>query len=124
VYVSDKPVAGMFSNFSLNGTGFSSRVPWLPVNSYYLPNFYRADMRLTKVIPIGEDGSKRLSLSFDMFNVGNNWSATGYTSSQAYYESKGVIQATPTKLFVPSADGLAPDGTQARRMQVSARFSF
>ena len=124
VYVSDKPVTGMFSNFSLNGTGFSGRVPWLPVNSYYLPSFDRADMRLAKVIPIDADGRKSLTLNFDMFNVGNNWSATGYTSSQAYYESKGVIQATPTKLYIPSGDALAPDGTQARRMQVSARFSF
>lgn len=124
VYVSDKPVTGMFSNYSLNGTGFSSRAPWLPVNSYYLPSFDRADMRLSKVIPIDVEGHKALTLNFDMFNVGNNWSATGFTSSQAYYESKGVIQATPTKLYVPSADALNPDGTQARRMQVSARFSF
>jgi hypothetical protein len=37
VSLKDTPVTGMFSNFSLNGTGFSGRVPFLPVNSYYLP---------------------------------------------------------------------------------------
>jgi len=28
VYLSDTPVTGMFSNYSLNGSGLSSRVPW------------------------------------------------------------------------------------------------
>jgi hypothetical protein len=130
IYVgSTKPVPNMFSTFSINGTGFSSRVPWLPVNSYYLPGFYRADMRLSKIIPIGEDGAKKVALNFDVFNIANNWSATSYRSSYAYSENAGVITATPnsvqsTPLYTPSADALAPDGTQARRLQVSARFTF
>lgn len=119
----DTPVSGMFSNFSINGSGFSSRVPWLPVNGYYLPPVYRADARLSKIIPITERGYK-LYLNFEMFNIGNNWSASGYTSSQAYTESKGVLTPTPQFLYVPGGDLWFPDGTQARRMQISVRFTF
>ena len=31
ISVKDTPVTGMFSNFNLNGSGFSGRVPFLPV---------------------------------------------------------------------------------------------
>ena len=48
VYLTDTPVTGMFSNFSLNGSGLSSRVPWLPVNNYRYPSSYRSDARLSK----------------------------------------------------------------------------
>jgi hypothetical protein len=122
VKVNDTPVTGMFSNFSLNGTGFSGRVPFLPVNSYYLPRQYRADARITKVIPIGE--RYKLGLTFDCFNISNSWSPTGFTSSQAFTEAKGILTPTPGSLYIPSSDGLSPDGTQARRMQVGIRFVF
>jgi hypothetical protein len=35
-----------------------------------------------------------------------------------------VITATPQLLYIPSADAMAPDGTEARRMQISGRFVF
>ena len=123
INVSDTPVTGMFSNYSLNGTGFSYRVPWLPVDSYYLPAFYRSDARLSKIIPIGERGA-RLYLNFEVFNLSNTWAATGFTSSQAYKEAKGILTPTPASLYVPSGDAIPPDGTEARRMQVSLRFAF
>jgi len=123
IYVTDKPVTGMFSSYSINGSGFSYRVPWLPVQNYYLPATYRADVRLSKMFPVTERGYK-LYLTLDVFNVANNWSATGYTSSRAYQEAKGVITATPSNLYVPSAAYRSPDGTQARRMQIGIRFTF
>jgi outer membrane receptor protein involved in Fe transport len=119
VYLNDKPVTGMFG-YSLNGTGFSYRVPWLPVNNYLYPSSYRADARLSKVLPFGE--TAKLYLNFEVFNLGNNWSATSYTNSRAYNEAKGVL--TPAALYIPSASYASPDGTQARRMQISARFTF
>jgi len=122
VYLSDTPVTGMFSNYSLSGTGLSSRVPWLPVNTYRYPSAYRSDARLTKVIPIRE--RYHLDLNLEVFNLANTWSATGYTSNRAYSEAKGVITATPQLLNVPSGDALPPDGTQARRLQISGRFTF
>jgi outer membrane receptor protein involved in Fe transport len=122
VYLNDKPVSGMLG-YSLNGTGFSYRAPWLPVNSYYLPAMYRSDARLSRIIPIHGEQYK-LYLNLEMFNIANTWSATGYTSSRAYLESKGVITAAPQNLYIPSAAYGSPDGTQARRLQVSARFVF
>jgi hypothetical protein len=124
INVTDTPVAGMFSSTSINGSGLSFRVPFLPVNSYYLPATYRADARLSKILSFGESNRYNLYLNFEVFNLANNWSATGYTSAQAFTEAKGVLTATPSKLFVPSADAASPDGTQARRMQASVRFVF
>jgi hypothetical protein len=122
VYVSDTPVTGMFSNYSLNGSGLSQRVPWGQVNDYRLPSMYRSDARLSKIIPITERA--RLYLNFEVFNLANTWAATGFNSSRAYSESKGVITATPQLLYIPSGDGMPPDGTEARRMQISGRFVF
>jgi hypothetical protein len=120
--MTDTPVSGMFSNFSLNGSGLSSRVPWLPVDNYYYPASYRSDARLTKAIPFGE--RYKLDLNFEVFNLANTWSATSYTSNRAFSEAKGVITPTPQNLYVPSAAVTFPDGTEARRMQISARFTF
>ena len=122
VSLTDTPVPGMFSNSSLTGSGFSFRAPWLPYNGYYLPASYRADARVSKILPIGE--RVNLTLNFEMFNLANTWSATGYTSSQGYTEAKGIVTPTPSKLYIPSADAGYPDGTQARRMQVSLRVTF
>jgi hypothetical protein len=124
IRVGDTPVPGMFSSTSINGSGLNFRVPWLPFNNYYLPGQYRADARLSKVIPFGEGNRYRLYLNFEVFNLANTWAATGFTSSQAFTEAKGVITATPTLLYIPSADAGFPDGTQARRMQISGRFTF
>jgi hypothetical protein len=118
-YLNDKPVTGMFG-YSLNGTGFSYRVPWQPVNGYMYPATYRSDARLSKSIAVSE--KDRLVLNLECFNLSNSWFATGYTNSRMYNETKGVL--TPAALYVPSAAYGSPDGTQARRYQISARFTF
>ena len=123
IKVNDTPVTGMLSNYSLNGTGFSGRVPWLPVNSYMLPPMYRADARIAKVLPFGEK-NRSLSLYFEMFNVSNTIAYRAFTSSQAYTEAKGILTPTPASLYVPSGDAIPPDGTEARRMQIGIRFTF
>ena len=120
----DTPVAGMFSSGNLDGSGLAFRVPFLPYNNYYLPALYRADARISKLIPLGESGKKQIALNFEMFNLANNWAARGYTSSQAYTEAKGILTPTPANLYVPSSAAYAPDGTEARRMQISARIVF
>jgi hypothetical protein len=45
-------------------------------------------------------------------------------STQAYTESKGVLTLTPTAYGVGSNDIWPGDGTLARRMQLSLRFTF
>ncbi len=68
-------------------------------------------------------GKSEGCLIFEAFNVSNTWSPTSLFS-QAYTATKGVLQATPTAFGYGSADGGFPDGTQARRMQISARVTF
>ena len=113
-------VPGMFSNYNLSGSGLSNTVPFWPYYSQYYPARFNSDARLSKIIPIRE--KMNLFLNFEVFNVSNSWAATGLSSYQAFTELKGVL--TPTPLGAASADGGFPDGTQARRMQVSARFVF
>jgi hypothetical protein len=121
VRVTDTPVAGMATNFSLNGAGLSSRVPFWPYYSQYYGARYNSDASLAKILPITERA--KLTLKFEVFNVANTWTGTSNSNSQAFQE-KGLV-ISPTPLYgQPSADGGFPDGTQARRMQVSARFSF
>jgi outer membrane receptor protein involved in Fe transport len=120
-YVSDTPVASMFSNFSLNGSGFSGRVPFWPVNTVYQPNMWRSDARITKVIPIKE--RMKAYVFFEVFNVSNSWSPTSMTT-QAYSEAKGVLTYTPNAYGVGQADVAAPDGTEARREQVGLRLMW
>jgi carboxypeptidase family protein/TonB-dependent receptor-like protein len=121
IRVTDTPVTGMFSNFTINGSGLSSRVPFLPVDNIYQPALYRADARISKIIPIGD--RYKFSVNFEVFNVSNSWSPTAM-SSQQFTEAKGVITLTPGAYGVGTSDGLNPDGTQARREQVSLRFVF
>ncbi len=121
VRLNDTPVTGMFSNFSLNGSGLSGRVPFWAVDSVYQPALYRADARISKIIPFGE--VKKLYLNFEAFNISNSWSPTSM-STQAFTETKGVLTLTPTAYNQGLSDAAAPDGTEARRLQVSARFSF
>jgi hypothetical protein len=126
IRVSNAGPTGLLSTTTINGfSGGSTRVPWLPVNSIYTPASYRADIRLSKGIPIHiHDRDTLLNLNFEAFNISNSWSPTSMTT-QAYLEStKGVLTYTPAAFGVGSADGGFPDGTQARRLQISARFKF
>jgi hypothetical protein len=90
------------------------------------------NFRVTKSIPLPREGMK-LSLMFEAFNIANNWSPTGL-ATQAYTETKitgaaagspvATLNYTPTAFGFGTADGGFPDGTQARRLQVAARFTF
>jgi len=119
--VTDTPVTGMATNTTLNGGGLSQRVPFWPYYSQYYGGRYNSDASLAKILPLNERA--KLTLKFEVFNVANTWTGTSNTNSQAFQE-KGLV-ISPTPLYgQPQADGGFPDGTQARRMQVSARFSF
>ena len=127
VRLTDTPVTGMFSNSVLDGfSGGSSRVPFLPVDSIYTPASYRADIRITKWIPLGTE-RVRLALIGEAFNISNSWSPTSM-STQYYTEKNSILTPSPTGINstwgIGTADGGFPDGTQARRLQVSARLTF
>jgi len=123
IHLNDTPVTGMlYSADALDGFNGNFRVPFLPVDSIYTPWVQQENFRLTKIIPLPRE-SMRLALNFEAFNIANNWSPTALTT-QAYTEAKGVLTYTPTAYGVGTSDGGFPDGTQARRLQVSARFTF
>jgi hypothetical protein len=121
ISVKDTPVAGMFSNFTIDGSGLSTRVPFWPVNTVYQPNMWRSDARISKALPFGE--RYKLYAFFEVFNISNSWSPTGM-STQAFTESKGVLTLTPLAYGQGTGDAAAPDGTEARRMQVGLRLTF
>ena len=126
VRVSTAGPTGLLSTTTLDGfSGGNTRVPFLPVNTIMTPASYRADARLTKFIPIPiGDRETKLSLNFEMFNVSNSWSPTSMTTQLDLESTKGVLTLTPSAFGQGSADGGFPDGTQARRMQISARYQF
>jgi len=123
IHMNDTPVAGMlYSADALDGFNGNFRVPFLPVDSLYTPWLQQENARLTKIIPLPREGM-RLSLNFEAFNVANNWAPTSM-ATQAYTEAKGVLTYTPTAFGYGLSDAGFPDGTLARRLQVSARFTF
>lgn len=121
IRTTDTPVTGMAYTTSIDGFGGNFRVPFWPVNSLYTPPAYRADARISKVLPIRE--RVRLYLSFEVFNISNTIVNTSITN-QAYTEAKRVLTLTPTAFGVGTASSGFPDGTNARRAQISARCVF
>jgi hypothetical protein len=118
----------LLSSSYTDGFPGSKRAGFLPVNSIVTPASYRADARITKFIPIKiADRDTRLGLNFEMFNVSNSWSPTSMTSTE-YIAKAGVLTldgtGTTAAYGIGNASSGFPDGTQARRMQISARFEF
>ena len=125
VRISGQPFPGSgalapLSNTGLNGFSGSSRVPFVPVNNVPIDQRATLDARLTKVIPFSE--RYKLFLNFEAFNVMNH---TYYTGVQTAMYSLSNLVLTPDARFRQgSATQGFPDGTNARRAQVSARFTF
>lgn len=118
VVVSGTPFPGAAFNGTLNGLGGSTRVPFFPLNSMNIDRIVRTDARLTRIIPVSERVS--IQLNFEGFNILNHTYFTNVLT-QAYTAVNGVL--TPTARFGEgSATGGFPDGTNARRLQVSARL--
>ena len=122
IHMNDTPTAMLYSADALDGFNGNFRVPFVPLDSLYTPWVEQENFRLTKSIPLPREGM-RLGLSFEAFNIANNWSPTSL-ATQAFTEAKGVLTYTPTAFGFGTGDGGFPDGTQARRLQVSARFTF
>lgn len=120
IYVSGTPFAGAAFTTTLNGFGGSSRVPFWPAASLDIDQVYRTDARLSKILPFSERW--KLYLNFEAFNVFNHVSNTAiYT--RAFTASGGALVPDP-RLGEPTASGGFPDGTNARRAQLSLRLVF
>jgi hypothetical protein len=126
------------SSGSLDGFGGNSMVPWLRTNPLMIDPVTRFDTRLSKVIPICE--RMNVYLSFEVFNLTNTVSNTGVNSAGFTAANKGTATA-PNFVIAPCASATAtvcspetpgwgnssagwPEGTNARRGQVSACFVF
>ena len=120
IFVSGNPFAGAAYNTSLNGFGASTRVPFIPAANLDVDQIYRTDARLTKILPFKE--RYQLHLNFEVFNVFNHVSDTA-VNGQAFQATAGALSPTP-RLGEGSASQGFPDGTNARRAQVGARFIF
>jgi hypothetical protein len=109
-----------FTGSTINGFGGSGRVPFLGLGTLRLPNTYRTDVRLSKILPFSE--RRRVTLNFEVFNLTNTIVYTSITNRG--YTASGFNIAPATGLGTPTASSGFPDGTNARRAQVSIRIEF
>jgi outer membrane receptor protein involved in Fe transport len=119
--VNGNAFSGALVSGSLNGLGGGfSRVPFQPVDNLDLDPEYRVDARLSKKIAFGE----RITayLTFEAINLFN----TPFDLSRrtVEYTLSGTTLQFRSDYAQPSADALSPDGTTARRAQVSFRITF
>ena len=120
IFVAGIPFPGAAFNTTMNGFGGSPRVPFLEPNSLDIDRVVRTDARLTKTIPLRERW--KMLMSFEAFNIFNHVSNTA-VSTQAYELRNRILTPTPG-LGQGVASAGYPDGTNARRAQVSLRFTF
>jgi outer membrane receptor protein involved in Fe transport len=114
------PFTGAAQTGSLNGLGGSNRVPFLPFSSLDIDQVFRTDARLSKLLPIGEN--VRAYVNFEAFNVFNHVSNTG-VFTEMYSATNGVLTPSAGVGNGNQSQGF-PDGTNARRAQLSFRVVF
>jgi hypothetical protein len=120
VTVSGTPFPGAAFNNTLNGFGGTNRVPFLPYSNLEIDNIFRVDARLSRELPFSE--RIRMWLNFEAFNVFNTVYNT-FVNTQAYTASNGVLNPVSGLGAGNQSQGF-PDGTNARRAQVSLRVVF
>ena len=120
VFVSGVPFPGAAFNTTLNGFGGSPRVPFLPASSLDIDTVARTDARLTRVIPLRE--RLALHLNLEAFNLLNHVSRTA-VNTIAYEAQGGILRPMPGLGEGVESQGY-PDGTNARRLQISLRFMW
>lgn len=135
------PFANPYSTSTLDGIGIgfaaTQRVPFLPRSSVKLGTTVRTDLRLTKVFDLPRE--QNLTLNFEVFNAFNYSTITSVQNAAYYVYGDGGIApyntgSTTSSALTSSAAAASPgvgtasagfpDGTNARRGQVSVRYSF
>jgi hypothetical protein len=120
VFVQGVPFPGAAFNTTLDGFGGSTRVPFLPASNLDIGRIIRTDARLTRLIRVSEH--TELHLNFEAFNVFNHVSTTG-VNTLAYVASNQVLRPAPGLGAAIASQGY-PDGTNARRAQLSIRYQW
>lgn len=122
VNVSGAAFPGALYTGSLNGSGGSTRVPFEALNNLNLDPITRFDGRIARKLPFSERVTGYLQ--FEAFNITNTPYDTNRRNAQF---SLNVATATLTPVATygsGSASQAFPDGTNARRAQVSLRVVF
>ena len=120
VRIVGSPFTGAAFTGSMNGLGGSNRVPFLPFSNLDIDQTFRTDARLSKLLPVREN--VKIYLNFEAFNIFNHISDT-FVFTEAYSATNGVLTPTPRVGEGNQSQGF-PDGTNARRAQVSLRVVF
>jgi hypothetical protein len=118
ILVSGVPFPGAAFNSTLNGFGGSTRVPFFPASSLDIDRVVRTDARLAKILKIAE--RYQVHLNFEAFNVFNH--VTNTSVNTVAFEAKNGVLKPLSRLGEGVASQGYPDGTNARRAQVSVRF--
>jgi hypothetical protein len=115
----------------LRGQGSAgSFLPTIGRNSIYGDNNYRLDLRIARQFHVSEH--LRMEILGEAFNVMNHSNYNGYNSTAfnsvattATTTLGSPIALIPNSNFrIANNDGSQPDGTNARRIQVSLRLKF
>jgi hypothetical protein len=119
VRVVSLPFSGAAFNNTLNGFGGDFRVPFWARTSLPIDSIARLDARLSKNFRLKERMSALFL--FEAFNVFNNvYNTSVFTEA---FQARGAI-ISPVPYGGGSASQGFPDGTNARRAQIGARFVF
>lgn len=125
------PDGAQYNGFGgLYGQGGSSLVPTIPRNSNAGERNYRLDMRVARDIRLNDRFTLELfAEGFNLFNRANfnGFSSTMYTATATTATtplSTPVLLTATNNFGRATADGAPPDGTNARRFQLAARFRF
>jgi outer membrane receptor for ferrienterochelin and colicin len=105
---------------TLNGSGGWTRVPFWPVNSLDIDQYYRVDARVTRRLLFTERA--QLYFAFEAFNLSNTMTDTAINTA-AYQATSGVLKPYANLGTGTQSQGF-PDGTNARRCQLSLRLTF
>jgi hypothetical protein len=134
VVINGQPFANANSTSTLSGVGIgfaaTQRVPFEPRSSLKLGTTIRSDARLTKTFLMPREQS--ITLNAEIFNAFNYTTVTAVNTTAYYANANGTltpydpaasgnIPATPGKGYASAG---FPDGTNARRGQVSVRYTF
>lgn len=114
------PFAGAAFTTSLNGLGGTNRVPFQPFSNLDIDTVFRTDARLTKLLPFGE--TVKAYVNFEGFNIFNHVSNTS-VFTEAFSANGGVLTPSAGLGGGNGSQGF-PDGTNARRAQLSLRVVF
>ena len=122
VNVSGAAFPGALYTGSLNGSGGSTRVPFEALNNLDLDPITRFDGRVARKLPFSERVVGYLQ--FEAFNITNTPYDTSKRNAQ-YSLNTATSTLTPVATYGSgSASQAFPDGTNARRAQVSLRVVF